>query len=174
MKIRTLLGGLALFSCAFVPGNVWADGSGDPTAVKQEDGRNFDKDGNPTYKIGPDGAVDWLTYSGFLRYHSECHVCHGPDGEGSSFAPALKNSLKKLSYGEVLAIVAGGRQNVTSSTENVMPSFGNNKNVVCYLDNIFVYLRARANEAVPRGRPQKHEPKPAAIAKAEDQCMGPT
>jgi hypothetical protein len=45
---------------------------------------------------------------------------------------------------------------------------------VCYLDNIFVYLRARANEAVPRGRPAKHEPKPPAVAKAEDQCMGPS
>ena len=26
-----------------------ADGSGDPTAVKQEDGKYLDKDGNPTY-----------------------------------------------------------------------------------------------------------------------------
>lgn len=41
-----------------------------------------------------------------------------------------------------------------------MPAFGQNKNAVCYLDNIFVYLRARANDAIERGRPQKHEPKP--------------
>ena len=41
-----------------------------------------------------DGVVDWYTYSGFRRYHSECHVCHGPDGMGSSFAPALLDSLK--------------------------------------------------------------------------------
>ena len=174
MKIRALLGGVALFSCALAAGQVWADGSGDPAAVKEEDGRYYDKDGNPTYKIQPDGTVDFLTYSGFLRYHAECHVCHGPDGEGSSFAPALKDSLNKLSYGEFLAIVAGGRQNVTSSSENVMPSFGNNKNVVCYLDNIFVYLRARANETIPRGRPSKHDPKPPAVAKAEDTCMGPS
>jgi hypothetical protein len=38
-----------------------------------------------------------------------------------------------------------------------MPSFGTNPNLMCYLDDIFVYLRARANDAVPRGRPQKHE-----------------
>ena len=55
----------------------------------QEDGKYLDKEGNPTYKIQADGTVDWYTYSGYRRYHSECHVCHGPDGEGSTYAPAL-------------------------------------------------------------------------------------
>ena len=72
-------------------GIAFADGSGDPTAVKSEDGKYFDKEGNPTYKIAPDGTVDWYTYSGYRRYHSECHVCHGPDGMGSTYAPALKD-----------------------------------------------------------------------------------
>ena len=36
-----------------------------------------------------------------------------------------------------------------------MPAFGDNKNVMCYLDDIYVYLRARANNAIPRGRPAK-------------------
>ncbi len=148
-----------------------ADGTGDPTAVKNEDGKYFDKDGNPTYKIQPDGAVDWYTYSGFRRYHSECHVCHGPDGMGSSYAPALANSLKTLSYDDFLGVVAAGRKNVTTSQENVMPSFALDKNVMCYIDDIYVYLRARANDAVPRGRPMKHEEKPEAFAKWETSCM---
>ncbi|MGA7022804.1 MAG: cytochrome C, partial [Pseudolabrys sp.] len=63
-----------------------ADGSGDPNAVKDEDGKYYDKDGTPTYKIQNDGTTDWYTYSGFRRYHSDCHVCHGPDGEGSAYA----------------------------------------------------------------------------------------
>src|SRR5262249_26221250 len=150
-KMRIFLGCVALCLSAFFSLHAIADGSGDPAPVKQEDGKYFDKDGNPTFKIQPDGTVDWATFSGFLRYHAECHVCHGPDGDGSSFAPALKDSLKRLSYGEFLSIVATGRQNVTTATENVMPSFGQNKNVVCYLDNIFVYLRARANDAIGRG-----------------------
>ena len=33
-------------------------------------------------------------------------------------------------------------------------------------------LRARADDAVGRGRPQKHAPKPEAFTKAEDECMG--
>ncbi len=60
-------------------------------AVETTDGKSLDKDGNPTYRIAADGTVDWYTYSGFRRYHSECHVCHGPNGDGSSFAPALKD-----------------------------------------------------------------------------------
>ncbi|MBV8743683.1 MAG: c-type cytochrome, methanol metabolism-related [Xanthobacteraceae bacterium] len=149
-----------------------ADGSGDPTAVKDEDGKYLDKDGTPTYKISSDGTVDWYTYSGFRRYHSDCHVCHGPDGEGSSYAPALSNSLKRMNYNDFLGIAASGRQNVSTASENVMPAFGANKNVMCYIDDIYVYLRARANDAVPRGRPAKHEDKPQAATKWEDSCMG--
>jgi methanol metabolism-related c-type cytochrome len=146
----------------------------DPTAVKSENGKYFDKEGNPTFKVAPDGTVDWYTYSGYRRYHSECHVCHGPDGMGSTYAPALKDSLKTMSYADFLGVVASGRQNVSTSQDNVMPSFGNNQNVVCYLDDLYVYLRARANEAVGRGRPAKHEDKPPAAQKAEDACMAPS
>jgi len=149
-----------------------ADGSGDPAAVKQEDGKYLDKEGNPTYKIQPDGTVDWYTYSGYRRYHSECHVCHGPDGEGSTYAPGLKDSLKTLSYGDFLGVVASGRKNVSTSQESVMPAFGDNPNVSCYMDDLFVYLRARANDAWPRQRPAKREAKPEAYTKAEEACIG--
>jgi methanol metabolism-related c-type cytochrome len=91
---------------------------------------------------------------------------------GSSYAPALKDSLKTLSYADFGGIVAGGRKNVNTAQENVMPAFGSNKNVMCYLDDIFVYLRARANDAVGRARPEKHEQKPETAQKWEDSCMG--
>jgi methanol metabolism-related c-type cytochrome len=149
-----------------------ADGSGDPTPVKNDNGKYYDKAGNPTFKIQADGTVDWYTYSGYRRYHSECHVCHGPDGEGSSYAPALKDSLKTMSYADFTATVIGGRKNVNTASENVMPAFGTNPNVMCYLDDIFVYLRARANDAWPRERPEKHEDKPQAAIDAENSCMG--
>jgi len=149
-----------------------ADGSGDPKAAKDEDGRYYDNDGTPTYKIQSDGTTDWYTYSGFRRYHSDCHVCHGPDGEGSTYAPGLKDSLKKIGYADFLAAVASGRKNVNTASDNVMPAFGTNPNVMCYLDDIFIYLRARANDAVPRGRPAKHEEKPKAVGDAENRCLG--
>ena len=149
-----------------------AEDVADPTAVKSEDGKYFDKDGNPTFKVAADGTVDWYTYSGYRRYHSECHVCHGPDGMGSTYAPALKDSLKTMSYADFMGIVASGRKNVSTSQENVMPAFGDNPNVACYMDDLYVYLRARANDAIGRVRPAKREDKPAAYAEAEKSCMG--
>jgi methanol metabolism-related c-type cytochrome len=148
------------------------DGSGDPAAVKSDDGKWTDKNGNPTFKIASDGTVDWYTYSGFTRYSSECLRCHGPDGVGSTYAPALIDSMKRLSYTDFYAVVAGGKKDVSSSQELVMPANGNNRNVMCYIDAIYTYLRARGDDAVGRGRPQKHAPKPAAFTKAEDECMG--
>jgi methanol metabolism-related c-type cytochrome len=150
----------------------FAEDAVDPAAVKSEDGKYFDKEGNPTFKVGADGTVDWYTYSGYRRYHSECHVCHGPDGMGSTYAPALTNSLKTMSYGDFVSVVASGRKNVSSSQENVMPALGDNPNVACYMDDLYIYLRARAHNAVGRVRPAKKEDKPEAYAQAESSCMG--
>jgi len=153
-------------------GAAFADGSGDPAAVKSEDGKYLDSQGNPTYKVQADGTVDWYTYSGYRRYHSECHVCHGPDGMGSTYAPALKDSLKTLGYGDFLGVVASGRKNVNTAQDNVMPAFGDNPNVACYLYALYIYLRARANDGAARGRPPKHEDKTPAYTQAENSCMG--
>jgi len=43
-------------------------------AVTDEGGKYFDADGNPTFKIKADGTVDWYAFSGYRRYHSDCHV----------------------------------------------------------------------------------------------------
>ena len=69
-------------------------------------------------------------------------------------------------------IVVGGKQDLGAGQEKVMPAFAENKNVMCYLDDIYIYLRARSQDAIPRGRPAKHEDKPAAFDEAQDKCMG--
>jgi methanol metabolism-related c-type cytochrome len=141
-------------------------------AVKEEDGKWFDAEGNPTFKIEQDGTVDWYLFSGYRRYHSDCHVCHGPDGVGSSYAPGLMDSLKSIDYANFLAIVAQGRTNVSAGKESVMPAFGDNKNVYCYLDDLYIYLRARAVGAAPRGRPPRKADKPQSAKDYEASCMG--
>ncbi|MBB4275540.1 methanol metabolism-related c-type cytochrome [Rhizobium mongolense] len=149
-----------------------ADDKQKAAAVSDQDGKYVDAEGNPTFKIQDDGTVDWYTFSGYRRYHSDCHVCHGPDGVGSSYAPALANTMKNMDYGTFLSIVAEGRKNVGGGKENVMPAFGENKNVYCYLDDIYVYLRARAVGDAPRGRPPKKADKPQAAKDHEKSCMG--
>ena len=163
MKTLSLIVGVTLCICAFLSGC----GRQEESAVKEIDGKYYDRDGIPTYKVHRDGAVDWYTFSGYQQFTATCLVCHGPDATGSTFAPVLANSLQKLSYADFAAIVTAGRKN------NTMPSFGQNKTVMCRLDSIYVYLRARASHAVERGKPERHEPKPAAAAKTEDDCFGP-
>ena len=162
----------------FVLGGAMAFIRAEPAAAepakpaRAEDGKYFDKDGNPTYNITADGSVDWATYSGYRRYHAECHVCHGPDGMGSTYAPALVDSLKKMGHDDFYAIVVQGRQDVNTGNQKVMPAFGTNPNVMCYLDDIYVYLRARAEGALERVRPGKHEDKPNSVKEAEKSCIG--
>lgn len=132
------------------------------TAVSAQDSKPY------TVK---DGVVDWYTFNGFRRYHSECHVCHGPDGLGSSFAPALVDSLKTLSYEQFLNTVVNGKQENGATGEKVMPSFAENLNVMCYIDDIYAYLKARSDGAIGRGRP-KHGPKPPEATTRDNTCMG--
>lgn len=116
------------------------------------------------------GKVDWYTYSGFRRYHAECHTCHGPDGLGSSFAPDLVEAMSAIPYDEYVDIVVNGRVYKTSTATSNMPAFGKNKNVMCFVDDIYAYLMARADGALDRGRPM-HEPKPDKARKRDDSCF---
>ncbi len=142
------------------------------TAKKEKDGKWETADGHPTYNIAGDGTVDWYTFSGFRRYHSECHTCHGPDGEGSTYAPGLMDTLKTMSYEDFMGVVASGREVVRADKQSKMPALGDNRNVMCYIDDIYVYLKARADGALPRGRPAKRSEKPATADEHEKACFG--
>jgi methanol metabolism-related c-type cytochrome len=124
------------------------------TAAYEQDGKHFTAEDIPTFKIADDGTVDWYTFSGFRRYHSECQ--------------ALAKSALAMDYFDFVDVVVNGRVHGNS----VMPAFGTNLNVMCYLDDIYIYLKAVGTEAIPRGRPQKKAEKPDAFTEAEDVCMG--
>ncbi len=145
----------------------------DKKPASSKDGKYFTAEGDPTYNIGPDGKVDWHTFSGYIRYSAECLRCHGPDGMGSTYGPALVNSLKTMSYTQFTATVAQGKKDLGAGQEKVMPSLGLDKNVMCYIDDIYIYLKARADGALPRDRPRAHDPEPKSAKDAEDACMGP-
>jgi len=108
----------------------------------------------PPYVV-ENGKVDKGTYNGYRRYASTCHVCHGPDGVGSTFAPALVDSLKRLSYDDFVSIVAGGKESNVGGILKVMPSWANNPDVMDYIDDIYGYLKARSDGALPGGRPTR-------------------
>jgi methanol metabolism-related c-type cytochrome len=102
-----------------------------------------------------DGKVDQHTYNGWRRYTESCMRCHGPDGAGSSYAPDLTESLKSMTQDQFNEVVVNGRKNVTASSENVMPAFGEVEDVILYLDDIYAYLKARSDGVLGRGRPPR-------------------
>jgi len=125
--------------------------------------------GEPSYRISEDGTIDWATYEGFKRYHSECHVCHGPNGLGSTFAPALADSLKTMTYDQFKETVSSGRQ----AAGGVMPAFAPNPNVMCYVDDLYTYLKARADGVLKSGQAwvKKRVAKAKETQEYEKSCM---
>jgi mono/diheme cytochrome c family protein len=102
-----------------------------------------------------DGKVDKKTFNGWRRYTESCLRCHGPDGAGSSYGPELVDSVKHLTQDEFNEVVVNGRTNVNAANTSVMPPFGEVEDVVTYLDDIWAYLKARADGVLGRGRPPR-------------------
>ena len=152
-------------------------GGGKPEGVEPQ----YDDEGNPTYafKLGGDkvlyyegttrenakpvyGWMDFATYRGWRSYHADCHVCHGPDGLGSTYAPALKDSVGYMSYEEFSNVIINGRNEEQGAQKgNVMPAFGENPNVVGQVENLYRYLRMRHDGKLRRG------PRPPKLPKTE-------
>ena len=58
MLLRTIYLVAAAMILAASGGIAFAEGPGDPTAVKSDEGKYMDKDGDPTFKVAPDGTVE--------------------------------------------------------------------------------------------------------------------
>lgn len=93
------------------------------------------------------------TAGGFRRYHAGCNHCHGPDGLGSTFSPSLIERLPDVD--SFRRIVLYGRR---EDAAFVMKGFAGDPNFAPYVDDIYAYLRARADGALGRGRPGRLEP----------------
>ena len=94
--------------------------------------------------------TDKDTYVGWRTYHATCHVCHGQDAVGSSFAPSLVERLKVIDKARFEDVVKNGMK----GQMGVMPGWGENPNVKGFIDELYVYLQARSDGALKPGRPQ--------------------
>ena len=95
--------------------------------------------------------------AGRVAFRATCQDCHIQGRQ--SIDPAARGRVELMST----RIRQGSGE---------MPAFGTDPNVMCYLDDIYAYLKARSDGAVGRGRPAKHADKPPEAAEAEDACMG--
>lgn len=161
------------------PENAEVQAKAKEDGVEFTDARYRNKDGQPTPVVTKDYKVDWAVWQGFRRYHDACHVCHGPNALGSTFAPSLADSLKTMDYETFFGIVVGGKRENRGGTDFVMPAFGEDKNIMCYLDDIYTYIKARSinaasdgKEGLPPGRPNGREDISADAKKRAADCEG--
>ena len=130
-----------------------------------------------------DGKVDINTYVGWKVFHMNCYSCHGVDATGSDVAPSLVDSLKDMNRNEFITKVltryrltmgAGEFQDSTARREMmmaevqkqeraeqgeiIMPAWSQSPYVKPHVEDLFAYLKARADGALGTGEPQKAEP----------------
>ncbi len=120
--------------------------------------RNDDAGEPPVYSVACKAGtalayackVDAGTYKGWKVYHSNCRLCHGRSATGSPAAPSLVERLSNagVDYGRFTYVVTHGYTGDVGG----MPGWEGNQEVMENMDNLYRYLRARADKALPRGR----------------------
>ncbi|WP_338772048.1 c-type cytochrome [Massilia sp. METH4] len=101
------------------------------------------------YQVVEGNKVDAGTLSGWRTWRAlACERCHGAQQEGA-VGPALTSSLKALSKDEFKNVVLHGR------IDKGMPNFDGSKMVVDNIDNLYAYLKGRADGAIAPGKLQE-------------------
>ncbi len=96
-------------------------------------------------------VTDKPTYLGWRTFHAHCFQCHGGSALGSTFAPNLLDRLNQhVDFERFEYVLNHGYSGRTGA----MPSFEKNKQVLKNLSGIYLYLRARADDILPPGRPK--------------------
>ncbi len=93
----------------------------------------------------------WLTRG--YRAFSQCQVCHGLTGDGSTIGPSLIRKLREIDLDRFLEVVVNGYEGQIG----VMPGWGTNPNVMNYIDQLYAYLLARADGVLPGGRLKRYD-----------------
>lgn len=94
--------------------------------------------------------TDKDTYVGWRTFHANCHVCHGQNAVGSSFAPSLLKPIEKERFVNVVT-------NGFTGQIGVMPAWGKNPNVKDFIDELYAYQQARADGVLLPGRPERRK-----------------
>jgi mono/diheme cytochrome c family protein len=100
----------------------------------------------PLYKVVDGYKVDAETLKGFRAWRAAaCDRCHGANQEGL-VGPPLVVSMKTLSKPDFIKTVRDGR------LEKGMQSFGNSPQVMDNIDQLYAYLKGRADGAITRSK----------------------
>lgn len=105
----------------------------------------------PQYRIdcgaAPPCRVDLATYVGYRVFIAQCATCHAADVRGSTFAPDLVDRLRGRTSRDFFAALDRGYLGPRST----MPPRGRDPNVAPYYDELWAFLSARRDGALPAG-----------------------
>ncbi len=106
----------------------------------------------PDAKAAEQCQVDKDTYIGWRTFAGQCQVCHGGSALGSTFAPNLLDRFhQRVDYPRFVDVVTHGY----TGQVGAMPAWKGNPNVEPHIDRMYSYLKARADGALPPGRPAR-------------------
>lgn len=102
------------------------------------------------YTVTNGNELDASSYAGFKLYRNFCARCHGTYGQGM-VGPNLAESLKVISKDEFFNTVEHGKTGTIGS----MPAWSSNAKVMKGREDIYNYLKARADGAIGEVKPKK-------------------
>ena len=137
MKFKTLL--LPLLLCGV--GAAQAQATPTPAAASA----------SKLYTVVDGYKVDAETMKGFRTWRAAaCDRCHGANQEGL-VGPSLVTSMKTLSKEEFVKTVTNGR------LEKGMQSFGSSPQVMENMNQLYAYLKGRADGAITRAKVEENK-----------------
>lgn len=102
------------------------------------------------YTVTEGNKLDSQTYRGYQIYRNWCARCHGTFAQGLA-GPNLAKSLGKASKEEFMQVLFKGQK----GRSGMMPSFQDNQQVISGREQLYNYLRARADNAIGPVLPQQ-------------------
>lgn len=102
------------------------------------------------YTVTNGNELDTASYNGFKLYRNFCARCHGTYGQGM-VGPNLAESLNAISKEEFFNTVEHGKTGTIGS----MPAWASNPKVMKGREDIYNYLKARADGAIGEVKPKK-------------------
>lgn len=105
---------------------------------------------DPAYTVTDGEVLDSATFNGYKLYRNWCARCHGTFAQGM-VGPNLADSLNVISKDEFIATVSHGKMGQIG----MMPAWESNPEVMEGIEDIYAYLKARADGAIGEVKPKK-------------------
>ncbi len=105
------------------------------------------------YTVTNGNELDIQSYQGFKVFRNWCARCHGTYGQGMR-APNLAESIAVISKAEYVDVMMSGKVTAKAKKMGRMPGWKGNAQVMDNLDNIYSYLKARADGKIGAVAPQ--------------------